>query len=76
MNSNFGNQTRIDNVNTTNDNSSNTSTVYICGCKFYFILACGCDNDIRPKENIQCKECSGRIFYKKRTRRLVQYEAR
>lgn len=41
-----------------------------------FFVACGCDNEIRPKENIQCKECSGRIFYKKRTRRLVQYEAR
>lgn len=35
MNSNFGSSSRLDNVNTTNDNSSNTSTVYICGCNFF-----------------------------------------
>ncbi len=60
------------------DSSQNTGTVYVCGCNYIWsnLIACGNDNEIRPKESIQCKDCGGRIFYKKRTRRLVQYEAR
>ncbi|ORX55905.1 hypothetical protein BCR36DRAFT_581060 [Piromyces finnis] len=42
---------------------------YICG-------DCGVENDIRPKEPIRCKECGYRIMYKKRTKRMVQFEAR
>ncbi|KAG4090813.1 hypothetical protein H8356DRAFT_1279443 [Neocallimastix lanati (nom. inval.)] len=42
---------------------------YICG-------SCGVDNEIRPKEPIRCRECGNRILYKKRTKRMVQFEAR
>ncbi|KAK1389196.1 hypothetical protein POM88_017374 [Heracleum sosnowskyi] len=42
---------------------------YICG-------DCGQENTLKPGDVIQCRECGYRILYKKRTRRIVQYEAR
>ncbi|KAI9092169.1 DNA directed RNA polymerase [Phlyctochytrium arcticum] len=42
---------------------------YTCG-------ECGKDNTIKPREPIRCKECGYRIMYKKRTKRMVQFEAR
>ena len=39
-------------------------------------IGCGNENEIRPRDNILCRECNGRIFYKKRTRKIVQFEAR
>ncbi|KAI9199753.1 DNA directed RNA polymerase [Polychytrium aggregatum] len=42
---------------------------YTCG-------ECGADNEIKPREPIRCKECGHRIMYKKRTKRMVQFEAR
>ncbi|CAL4997203.1 unnamed protein product [Urochloa decumbens] len=42
---------------------------YLCG-------DCGSDNTLKPGDTIQCRECGYRILYKKRTRRIVQYEAR
>uniref|UniRef100_A0A061R0E4 DNA-directed RNA Polymerase II subunit K n=1 Tax=Tetraselmis sp. GSL018 TaxID=582737 RepID=A0A061R0E4_9CHLO len=42
---------------------------YICG-------DCGAENTLKPREAIQCRECSYRILYKKRTKRIVQFEAR
>ncbi|CAN1137507.1 DNA-directed RNA polymerases II, IV and V subunit 12 [Linum perenne] len=42
---------------------------YICG-------DCGTENTLKPGDVIQCRECGYRILYKKRTRRIVQYEAR
>ncbi|KAK9083516.1 hypothetical protein Scep_029987 [Stephania cephalantha] len=42
---------------------------YICG-------DCGMENTLKPGDVIQCRECGYRILYKKRTRRIVQYEAR
>ncbi|EFJ25254.1 hypothetical protein SELMODRAFT_173570 [Selaginella moellendorffii] len=42
---------------------------YMCG-------DCGTDNSLKPGDVIQCRECGYRILYKKRTRRIVQYEAR
>ncbi|GLJ49080.1 hypothetical protein SUGI_1035370 [Cryptomeria japonica] len=42
---------------------------YICG-------DCGAENALKPGDVIQCRECGYRILYKKRTRRIVQYEAR
>ncbi|KAJ7566856.1 hypothetical protein O6H91_02G121600 [Diphasiastrum complanatum] len=42
---------------------------YTCG-------DCGTDNSLKPGDVIQCRECGYRILYKKRTRRIVQYEAR
>ncbi|CAK7357577.1 unnamed protein product [Dovyalis caffra] len=37
---------------------------------------CGMENTLKPGDVIQCRECGYRILYKKRTRRIVQYEAR
>ncbi|KAF9779479.1 hypothetical protein BJ322DRAFT_355502 [Thelephora terrestris] len=37
---------------------------------------CGAKNEIRPREPIRCRECGHRIMYKKRTKRMVQFEAR
>ncbi|KAK1553084.1 hypothetical protein Q3G72_028544 [Acer saccharum] len=42
---------------------------YICG-------DCGMENTLKSGDVIQCRECGYRILYKKRTRRIVQYEAR
>lgn len=43
---------------------------------FYVCGECGWENKIKPGDTIQCRECGYRILYKKRTRRVVQYEAR
>lgn len=45
------------------------SVVYICG-------DCGSENTLKPSDIIQCRTCGYRILYKKRTKRVVQYEAR
>ncbi|XP_038687383.1 DNA-directed RNA polymerases II, IV and V subunit 12-like isoform X2 [Tripterygium wilfordii] len=42
---------------------------YICG-------DCAMENTLKTGDVIQCRECGYRILYKKRTRRIVQYEAR
>lgn len=42
----------------------------------YLCADCGVENDIRPREPIRCKACGHRIMYKKRTSRMVQFEAR
>jgi len=42
---------------------------YVCG-------NCGSENSLRPGDVIQCRECGYRILYKKRTKRVVQFEAR
>ena len=44
-------------------------TAYICG-------DCGAENTLKPGDVIRCRECGYRILYKKRTKRVVQYEAR
>ncbi|OAD58911.1 DNA-directed RNA polymerases I, II, and III subunit RPABC4 [Eufriesea mexicana] len=43
--------------------------VYICG-------ECHYDNEIRPRDPIRCRECGYRIMYKRRTKRLVVFDAR
>ncbi|XP_074109885.1 DNA-directed RNA polymerases I, II, and III subunit Rpb12 [Cotesia typhae] len=43
--------------------------VYVCG-------ECHHDNEIRQKDSIRCRECGYRIMYKKRTKRLVVFDAR
>lgn len=45
------------------------ATAYICG-------DCGTENTLKPGDVIRCRECGYRILYKKRTKRVVQYEAR
>ncbi|XP_076264684.1 DNA-directed RNA polymerases I, II, and III subunit Rpb12 [Rhynchophorus ferrugineus] len=43
--------------------------VYICG-------ECHSENEIRPRDPIRCRECGYRIMYKKRTKRLIVFDAR
>ncbi|GCC29022.1 hypothetical protein chiPu_0007458 [Chiloscyllium punctatum] len=43
--------------------------VYICG-------ECHTENEIKARDPIRCRECGYRIMYKKRTKRLVVFDAR
>lgn len=43
--------------------------VYVCG-------ACHKEIEIKPKDPIRCHDCDHRILYKKRTKRLVVFDAR
>ncbi|KIO34051.1 hypothetical protein M407DRAFT_240883 [Tulasnella calospora MUT 4182] len=42
----------------------------------YLCADCGLANTIKAREPIRCRECGHRIMYKKRTQRMVQFEAR
>ncbi|PFH32669.1 DNA-directed RNA polymerase II RPABC4 [Besnoitia besnoiti] len=42
---------------------------YICG-------ECGCDVMLQPNAAVRCRSCGSRILYKKRSRKMMQYEAR
>ena len=42
----------------------------------YPFLDCGKENTLDQKSVIRCIVCGHRIFYKKRERKLLQYEAR
>lgn len=42
---------------------------YTCG-------SCGVELHLKINDTVQCTECGGRILYKKRTRNIVQFEAR
>ena len=46
-----------------------TPMIYICG-------ECHSENEIRPRDAIRCRECGYRIMYKKRTKRLIVFDAR
>lgn len=48
---------------------SRTKVHYVCG-------SCGKDNGLDENSAIRCYNCGHRIFYKKRERKLLQYEAR
>ena len=43
--------------------------IYICG-------ECHNENEIRPRDANRCRECGYRIMYKKRTKRLIVFDAR
>lgn len=47
----------------------NQGVAYICG-------DCGHENTLKSGDVIRCRECGYRILYKKRTNKIVQYEAR
>lgn len=49
--------------------ASKQPMLYICG-------ECHGENEIRPKDPIRCRECGYRIMYKKRTKRIVVFDAR
>ncbi|KAH7641971.1 DNA-directed RNA polymerases I, II, and III subunit Rpb12 [Dermatophagoides farinae] len=42
----------------------------------YICAECHADNEIRLKDPIRCRECGYRIMYKKRTKRLIVFDAR
>ncbi|KAL1666095.1 DNA directed RNA polymerase [Schizophyllum commune] len=42
----------------------------------YLCADCGTETTIKAREPIRCRECGHRIMYKKRTKRMVQFEAR
>lgn len=48
---------------------TNSGVAYTCG-------DCGRENILKSGDVIRCRECGYRILYKKRTNRVVQYEAR
>jgi DNA-directed RNA polymerase I, II, and III subunit RPABC4 len=52
-----------------NDEMGRPKVHYICG-------SCGKDNTFDENSVIRCCFCQYRIFYKKRERKLLQYEAR
>ncbi len=43
--------------------------IYVCG-------ECHKDNELKSTDVIRCNECGYRILYKKRTKRLIVYDAR
>jgi DNA-directed RNA polymerases I, II, and III subunit RPABC4 len=51
------------------DMDHTAAVIYVCG-------KCGKDNKLDGEAVIKCISCGGRIFYKKRERKLIQYEAR
>ncbi|KAI8054598.1 DNA directed RNA polymerase [Syncephalis plumigaleata] len=42
----------------------------------YLCANCGADNELKPREPIRCRECGHRVMYKRRTTRMIQFEAR
>jgi DNA-directed RNA polymerase I, II, and III subunit RPABC4 len=55
--------------NDMNDELGRPKVTYVCG-------SCGKENAFDDKDVIRCFQCGHRIFYKKRERKLLQYEAR
>jgi DNA-directed RNA polymerases I, II, and III subunit RPABC4 len=68
------------------DSGTKTSMVYVCSGKLYsdidtelliaFVPECHNDNEMKPRDPIRCRECGHRIMYKKRTKRLIVFDAR
>ncbi|KAK1771613.1 metallothionein-I gene transcription activator [Phialemonium atrogriseum] len=42
----------------------------------YICSDCAVKMSLRKNDPIRCKECGGRVLYKERTKRMVQFEAR
>uniref|UniRef100_A0A1X7VS86 DNA-directed RNA polymerases I, II, and III subunit RPABC4 n=1 Tax=Amphimedon queenslandica TaxID=400682 RepID=A0A1X7VS86_AMPQE len=55
--------------NTPGASSSRNPVIYICG-------ECHGENEIRPRDPIRCTQCGYRILYKKRTKRIIVFDAR
>ena len=54
---------------TQNGAAASKAMVYICG-------ECHSENEIKTRDPIRCRECGYRIMYKKRTRRMIVFDAR
>lgn len=52
-----------------NSQAQSRPMVYVCG-------SCHREIEIKPKDPIRCIDCDHRILYKKRTKRLVVFDAR
>jgi DNA-directed RNA polymerase I, II, and III subunit RPABC4 len=53
----------------TSQGSSKQSIIYICG-------ECHGEMEIKPRDPIRCTQCGYRILYKKRTKRIIVFDAR
>lgn len=42
----------------------------------YFCANCQEEIQIKPKDQIRCRACGYRVLYKKRTKRLIVFDAR
>lgn len=42
----------------------------------YFCAQCQDEIQIKPKDQIRCRACGYRVLYKKRTTRLIVFDAR
>ncbi|CAO1400738.1 unnamed protein product [Diamesa hyperborea] len=54
---------------TSKDSATKTAMVYVCS-------ECHRENEMKARDAIRCRECGHRIMYKKRTKRLVVFDAR
>ena len=69
MNKNDSGQTPMQGGNNPAATAVNRPMAYVCG-------SCHKENEIKPKDPIRCIDCDHRILYKKRTKRLVVFDAR
>jgi DNA-directed RNA polymerase I, II, and III subunit RPABC4 len=59
-----------------NSMASNTTSHFESQAARYICGDCGYENEIRAKDVVRCRECGYRILFKKRTSRVIQFEAR
>ncbi|EFY95030.2 RNA polymerase subunit CX [Metarhizium robertsii] len=55
--------------NTRDDHASRSVMTYLCG-------DCGSSVSLGKDALVACPHCAGRVLYKERTKRMVQFEAR
>uniref|UniRef100_A0A8C0BI84 RNA polymerase II, I and III subunit K n=1 Tax=Buteo japonicus TaxID=224669 RepID=A0A8C0BI84_9AVES len=55
---------------------NNVGFVYPLPLSSSIISECHTENEIKARDPIRCRECGYRIMYKKRTKRLVVFDAR
>ena len=55
--------------NAQNAASQKQAMIYICG-------ECHAENEIKARDPIRCRECGYRMMYKKRTKRMIVFDAR
>ncbi|KAK9942790.1 hypothetical protein M0R45_008438 [Rubus argutus] len=55
-------------------------TRYVCGGDLLFVSyntrCCGEEVSLRPGDKIECSACNYPVLFKKRTRRIVEFQAR
>ncbi|RWS14419.1 RNA polymerases I: II and III shared polypeptide-like protein [Dinothrombium tinctorium] len=58
------------------DSSSKEQQIPVKQPMVYICAECHHENEIKPRDPIRCRECGYRIMYKKRTKRLIVFDAR